>query len=132
MGTKSVLSDREDIKAVQEEEKMIFIFTVLSQSLNEEILSEVLPDDGFELTVQQKIKLRQICSKFNIKIVDDFDGGVDIFVQGQLIARWFKPWVVLRVDPKEPDRNKRFHAEIQMKWWLISEENNGQEDSDIS
>jgi hypothetical protein len=125
VGQSEILVSREDVKTVQEEQKVQFVFSVLSQFVPEEMLEPVLPQDGFEITVQQKIRLREICHKFKTRVVEDFGGEVEILVsengKEKLVAHWYKPWVVLKRDLTESDPSKQFYAEIKFKWWLISE-----------
>ncbi len=44
-----------------------------------------------DLSVEDKIKLRGILSTYNIKTIDDSDGHLQMFVDGELIAEWNKP-----------------------------------------
>ncbi len=125
MGHSECLVNREDVKSVTEEQKVQFIFLVLSDFIRADLLEPVLPQDGVEITVQQKMLLRQLCSQFKVRIIEDFGGEVEIVVgekgKEKRVAQWYKPWVALKQDITESDPDKRFYAEIQFKWWLISE-----------
>lgn len=119
---KLVLSNREDIRKIEEEERIIFIRSIL-QSMDIP-LDNCFPEEDVdeEWTVEHKINLRKILSEFKIDLVDDFGGGIKIFVDKDLIAEWFKPYFVLKTDLSEPNPKNRLFAEIHFRSWSLFEE----------
>lgn len=122
------LADREDLRKVEEEWQLEFVFYVLSNiGVPEEILAECFPADEEELTVEHKIKLRSYMKTFDITIVDDRDHGLTIYVEQTLIAKWNKCRFVLKQDYMTVDPSKRLYVEIHADMWTIFDEE-GQDD----
>jgi hypothetical protein len=120
MGQRSIFLDREDYKKIEEEERDIFIKGVL-----EAIgipLKDVWPD--ISLTVEQKIKLRDLLNKLEVEIIDDADRGYKIYHDNELLAEWFKPKFILREDKKARTLSKRLFYEMVIKTWSVFEEKN--------
>jgi hypothetical protein len=112
---RSIYLDREDAKAVEEEERNLFIKSVL-----EEIhipLQDVWPD--ILLTVEQKIKLRDFLSKLDIEIIDDGDRGYEIYNNNNLLGKWEKPKFILREDKQARTLKKRLFYEMIINTWSI-------------
>jgi len=112
---RSVYLDREDAKAVEEEERNLFIKSVL-----EEVgvpLGDVWPD--ISLTVEQKIKLRGLLEKLEIEIIDDGDRGYEIYHNNTQLGRWGKPKFILREDNKARTLNKRLFFEMVINTWSV-------------
>lgn len=136
MGEGVIICDREDIRTVEAEEQLSFVFSVL-ESIGipeEELLACTPEDDG--LTVEKKILLRDLCKHFKITLLDDMDRGLKIYVeiaiedsektQQMLVAEWKKPWFVLKIDSSSIDRTKRYYAELHTNWWIMQEDQNEQ------
>lgn len=125
MKYKILLSKNENTKEVEEEEKSKFIRNVLENM--------GLPVDEFwtnterALTVEERIKLRKILSAYNILIIDDLDGHLQIFVENDLVAEWNKCTYVLKRDLREIDPNKRIYFEMNVHCWSVFEEDNEKE-----
>jgi len=112
---RSIYIDREDSKESEEEERNLFIKSVL-----EEVgvpLEDVWPD--ILLTVDKKIKLRDLLNKLEIEIIEDGDRGYEIYHQNNMLAKWFKPRFLLREDKKAKTLNKRFYYEMVVNTWSI-------------
>lgn len=125
MARKIIQADREDLRTVETEEQYIFIFDILAQcGIPIEELEPCLPVD--EITVSQRMALRKLCTQYNVTISDDFDGGIKIYVNDDVIAEWKKPHIVLRTDPSAKDRTKRLYIEIHCSWWSLFEEQDEQ------
>lgn len=118
---KLVLANREDIRKIEELERIDFIRSIL---LSMEIpIENCFPkNEEDEWSTENKIELRKILSKFKIDLVDDFDGGIKIFVDKEAIAEWFKPSFVLKTDLSEPNPKNKLYAEIHLKSWSLFEE----------
>lgn len=112
---RSIYIDKEDASKVEQEERNIFLRSIL-----EEIgvpLEDVWPD--IELTVERKIKLRNLLGKLDIEIVDDGDRGYQIWHEKNKLAEWFKPRFILRQDIEAKTFSKRFYYEMVIKTWSI-------------
>ena len=112
---RSVYLDREDARAVEEEERNLFIKNVL-----EEVgvpLEDVWPD--ISLTVEQKIRLRELLGKLEIEIIDDGDRGYTIYHNNTKLGIWDKPKFILREDNKARTLNKRLFFEMVINTWSV-------------
>jgi hypothetical protein len=114
---RSIYLDREDAKAVEEEECNLFLRGVL-----EEIgvpLEDVWPD--ILLTVGQKIKLRDLLAKLDIEIISNGDRGYEIYNGDILLAKWHKPKFILRDDKKARSQSKRLYYEMVINTFSVFE-----------
>lgn len=108
---RSVYLDREDAKAIEEEERNLFLRGVLEQIGVP--LDDIWPD--ILLTVEQKRNLRVLLDKLEVEIVDNGDRGYEIYHQDTLLAKWYKPKFILREDKKPRNRNKRLYFEMVIR-----------------
>jgi hypothetical protein len=109
MNETSIYINREDATKVEAEERDIYIKSIL-EGMGVP-LDDVWPDT--HLTVEQKIKLRELLSKLDLEIVEDGDRGYRVYSEGDLLAEWFKPRFVLRKDESaRSNRNKLFYEMI--------------------
>jgi hypothetical protein len=115
-----LLDKNEDTRKVEEEEKSKFI---------RNILGEIgLPVDEFwvnpekTLDVHEKIKLRQILNAYNIIIIDDLGGEMQIYVDNDLVAEWKKSSYKLKKDLRQINPNKRLYLEMKIDCWSIFEQ----------
>ncbi len=114
---RSIYLDREDSKSVEEEERNLFIKSILSEVGVP--LEDVWPD--ISLNVEQKIKLRALLEKLGIEIINDGDRGSEIYYQNNLLAKWNKPTFLLREDKKAKNLNKRLYFEMVISTWSVFE-----------
>lgn len=115
-----ILINRNDIRSSEIEEQNRFIFSTLERAGVD--LSELdLPED-LNLSVEDKIKLRSFLNKFEIKIINQVDGEVTLYVQHQPIAKWFKPKFVLKQDPNALERSERMYVEMHTNTWTVFDE----------
>jgi hypothetical protein len=115
---RSVYLDREDAQAIEEEERNIFLRSVL-----EEVgvpLEDIWPD--ISLTIEQKIKLRDLLAKLDIEIINDGDRGYQIYHQNTKLGEWFKPRFILREDKGARTLSKKLFYEMVVKTWTVFEE----------
>lgn len=114
---RSIYLDRDDAKVVEEEERNLFIKSVL-----EEVgvpLDDVWPD--ISITVEQKIKLRSLLEKLEIEIIDDGDRGCEIYHNNTKLGQWNKPKFILREDNKARNVHKRYFFEMVINTWSVFE-----------
>lgn len=124
---KIIFINREDYRNVISTQQYDFIVWVLETMLGPDELKESFPEEGFDaVTVQHRIQLRKLCDKFNISIVDDKNNGLKIYVDKTLVGEWKKPWSIMKKDLEELDSSKCLFLEVHLDWWVIFEEDNGQ------
>ncbi len=114
-----LLNYDEDTRQVEEEEKSKFIKNILVQI--------GLPVDEFwtsdkPLSVRERIKLREILSAYNIVIIDDLDGHMQIFVENDLVAEWNKCSYKLKRDLRQIDPKKKLFLEMTIDAWSVFED----------
>jgi hypothetical protein len=121
---RSVYLDRGDEKIVEEEERNLFLKGVLEQVGVP--LDDVWPD--ISLTVEEKIKLRDLLGKLEIEIVDNGDRGYEVYYQDTKLAQWFKPKFIMRKDIKARTLTKKLYYEMIINTWSVfdQEENNNE------
>ena len=110
-----ILLDRgENTKKVEEQEQARFVKSVL-----EALEAPIEFDPDSELSFDDKKKFRQALRNYNISIITDHDGGLEIFVERELIAKWHKCKYKLKEDRHEIDRSKRLFWEMTVDCWTI-------------
>lgn len=126
-----LLNHNENIQQVEVEEKSRFLHGLLHQMFEDvpDVVSkieEIWIDDS-PLTVPQKIKMRGFMSTYNIQVIDDCDGRMRIFVEGELIGEWLKCKYKLRKDVSQIDPRKQLFLEMTVNCWSVFESPETQE-----
>jgi hypothetical protein len=114
-----LLDYNENTRQVEDEEKQRFL-----KSLLEEMgvpVQEIWADNAL-LSAEDKIKLRSFLNTYNVLVIDDFDGGLKIFVDNEMIGEWKKCNYVLKKDLSQLDKKKRLYLEMQVDCWTIFEQ----------
>lgn len=112
-----LLDKEENTRRVEEEEKSKFIRYVLEQM--------GIPVDEFWtnpesiLTVEEKIKLREILHAYNVIIIDSLDGHLQMYVENDLVAEWHKPYYKLKTDLRQINPYKRLYLEMNLEFWSV-------------
>jgi len=114
-----LLNYNESTKQVEEEEKARYLRGILEQMGVP--IEEFWPSDG-PLSVQQRIKLRGILATYSIQVIDDLDGHMQIYVEGEKVAEWFKCTYKLKRDLREIDPRKQLYLEMEVNTWSLFEE----------
>lgn len=114
--------NREDIRQVEAEEQYNFVREVL-KCINLP-LEECYPASGLfeDFTLEYKLKLRQVLSSFGVIILDDRDGGIEIYIdkppiRNHLVAKWNKCTFELREDLSTINPRNRIYAVIYIDYW---------------
>lgn len=115
-----LLNHNENTKQVEAEEKSKFLKDLLEKMGIE--ISEFWDDDTILLSVDQKIKLRNILTTYAIKVIDDLDGHMQIFVENELVGEWNKCTYKLKQDLSEIDKKKQFFLEMEVNCWTLFEQ----------
>lgn len=103
-----------DLQSTIEEQKYSFIIEILN-AINLP-LNDCFPDSGnySDLSLEHKIKLRQILGKNNISIIDDRLGGIKIYLNSNtLIAEWKKPLFEI----KENLSDRKLYYILHIDYW---------------
>lgn len=113
-----LLNANEDTRKVEEEEKSRFIKGIIDLM---GIPLEGIWNDDEELSLEKRMKLREIFSSYNVKIIDYHDGTLEIYVDNDLIAEWKKCEYVLKRDIAAIDPTKKLYLEMKINYWSIFE-----------
>ncbi len=97
------------------------------------VLSSIgLPTDDWAdpLSMDDLRRIRTELKSLDIDILDDTDGGIEIYYQGDLIAEFRRPQYILRENPRERDPRNRYYLEMHLKCRSVFDEqaNKSQED----
>jgi hypothetical protein len=118
----SIKVNREDIKSIVKEEQYLFTKNVLiaiGLPLENCFPNSDNPDD---ITIEHKIKLKEVLKKWGVLVLDDRDGKIEIYItdnvkEHKLIARWNKCKYELRQDLAAIDPKRKIYAVIHIDYW---------------
>lgn len=113
-----ILCNIDNAKEVETEERDLFVKGILEEMGVP--LEEVWPET--HLNLEQKIQLRKLLGKFNIIILDNRDGSMEIYVDNYKVATWHKPRYILKTDRKAIERTKKLYYEMILKAESVFEE----------
>jgi hypothetical protein len=117
-----LLSYNENTHQVEEEEKARFLRGILVTCFeNTDVSSQIekiWESEGL-LSAAQKVKLRGILATYGIQVIDDFDGHMQIYLENELIAEWYKCTYKLRRDLRAIDPRKRVYLEMEVNCWSV-------------
>jgi hypothetical protein len=119
-----LLNHSENTKQVEEEEKTRFLRSILEQ-MGVPIQEFWTTDSA--LSVEQRIKLRGILATYGIQVIDDLDGTMQVYVEGERVAEWYKCTYKLKRDLRELDPRKQLYLEMEVNCWSLFEEADSQE-----
>ncbi len=108
-----------DVKLESQQEQNRFLRNLLDQMGVP--IHEIWTSDGL-LSIEQKIKLRQTLTTYNIQVIDDLDGHMQVYVETQLVGEWHKCTYKLKRDLRELDPKKQLFIEMQVNCWSLFEE----------
>lgn len=120
-----LLNYNEDTRQVEEEEKARFLRGILEACFdNTEAgnqIAAIWNTDGV-LSAPQKVKLRGILATYGLQVIDDLDGHMQIYLENELIAEWFKCTYKLKRDLRVIDPHKRVYLEMNVNCWSVFDE----------
>lgn len=125
-----LLSYNEDTHQVEEEEKARFLRGILLASFeNTDVSSQIenIWESDSPLSAPQKVKLRGILATYGIQVIDDLDGHMQIYLENELIAEWFKCTYKLRRDLRVRDPRQRAYIEMEVNCWSVFDDKEEQE-----
>jgi len=118
-----LLNHSENTQQVEQEEKNRFLQSLLEQMFesNLEVLSQIVEiwNSANILTPEQKVKVRTILDTYNIQVMDDNDGEMKIYVEGELMGQFFKPSYKLKRDYSQLNRKKQLYLEMTINCWSV-------------
>jgi hypothetical protein len=114
-----LLNYDDNTQQVEDEEKTRFLKTMLEQ-MGVPITDFWTADTS--LTVNQKIKLRGILATYAIQVIDDLDGNMQVYVEGEKVGEWHKCTYKLKRDLRQLDPRKQLYLEMEVDCWTIFEE----------
>jgi hypothetical protein len=114
-----LLNYNENLRKVEEEEKNRFLYGILDQM--------GVPIDEFwnaseTLNVAQKIKLRNTLSAYDVHVLDDHEGRLEVYVENELVGTWDKCFYKLKKDLRALDPKKKLYFEMEVNYWSIFED----------
>jgi hypothetical protein len=115
-----LLNYDDNIKQIEEEEQNKFLRNLFIQL---ELPVEDLWEDGNFLSIDQRIKLRAILKNYNIQIINDLDGTLQIYIDREEIATWNKPLYFLKRDMSQLDPRKQLYLEMHISYKSVFENN---------
>lgn len=125
-----LLNYNEDTRRVEDEEKARFLRGILLASFeNTDVSSQIESIWNSEAPLQaaQKVKLRGILATYQIQVIDDFDGHMQIYLEDELIAEWHKCTYKLKRDLRALDPRKRVYLEMEVNCWSVFDDKEEQE-----
>ncbi len=103
-----ILVNRSEATKVENEEKINWVMNVLE--------TMGIPIDNWlkEPTMDNLRQIRSDLRKLDIDIIDDSNGGIEIYFQGKLLGEWRRPNYVLKEDVQERNRDYRYYLEMHL------------------
>lgn len=114
-----LLDNNENTKQVEEEEKTKFLKNLLDQI---GVPTNEFWTDEITLSIEQRIKLRNVLKSYSIQVIDDSDGDLKVYVENKLIGHFHKSTYKLRRDFSQLDHRKQIYIEMNVESWTIFEE----------
>ena len=114
-----LLNYNENTRQVEEEEKTRYLKDILERMGLP--IQEFWTTDN-SLSIDQRIKLRDILVTYGIQVIDDLDGNMQIYVEGEKVAEWFKSSYKLKRDLRQVDPRKQLYLEMYVECWSLFEE----------
>lgn len=119
MKYKLLLSHNENTRKVEDEEKTKFLKYILEETGLP--IQDFWTSDG-SLSIAQRMQLREILSNYDIQVIDSLDGLLQIYMNNEIVAEFFKPKYTLKMDLRQVDPRKRPYMEMEVSFWSLFEE----------
>jgi len=111
-----LLNYNENTKQVEELEKTNFLYSVLEQ------MGVPLDEVGMpsaSLSIDQRIKLRELLGNYSIQVIDDNDGHMRIHMGEELVGEWNKCTYKIKRDLSQLDPRKQLYLEMYINCWSL-------------
>lgn len=113
-----LLNSNENTRQVEEEEKNRFVQHIL-QTIGLP-LDDIWDNEG-NLSLEGKIKLRNLLNVYGVQLIGTSDGELQIFAEGEMIAEWKKPTYILKRDLSQIDPKKKLYLQMHVNYYSIFE-----------
>jgi len=113
-----LLNHNDNTSLIEREERYRFLANILSEM---GIPIEDIWDEGLDLSVEKRIRLKETLSSYNIDLIEMVDGSMSLYLDGQLIASWERPEYVLKKDYSAIDPRKCLYLEMRVSCSSIFE-----------
>ena len=122
MNKTTILVSREEAKKQVELLMYQWCYSVITETGAE--FGDEIPEDGNpeNLTILQRAKMRKTLSDNKIFILDNKDEILEIYVEGELIAKWEKPYYKLHYDRTKINPKERYYSEVEISFWSVFDE----------
>lgn len=111
-----LLNSNENTDQVEDEEKTRFVRSILEML---ELPVDDLWEENGDLSIESKIKFRNVLTTYNIQVIDSTEGVLQIYCDGELIGKWEKCEYILKRDLKQKDPAKKLYLEMKTDYWSI-------------
>lgn len=120
--TYTVLLDANaDLKQQEAEQKAEFIRSILEAL---DIRPDFWPPEESVLSVENRVKLRELLRQNELIIVESVDGALEIYLERDKIAEWRKPKYIRKIDASQRDPKKKIYLEMHVTCSSVWEEPN--------
>jgi len=118
-----LLNHSENTRQVEDEEKSRFLRGLLEQTFEGTPsvvaqITEIWGNDSV-LSPAQKVKMREIMNTYHIQVIDNLDGHLKVFADGELIGEWFKCKYKMKKDSAQMDPKKQLYLEMEVNCWSV-------------
>lgn len=114
-----LLNYNENTRQVENEERDNFLYSLL-EKMGLPIAD--IWNSGEPLEISQKIKLRELLTTYNVQVIDEADGHMQVFVDRELVGEWNKCTYKLKKDLQQLDRKKQLYLEMTTDCWSVFDE----------
>lgn len=111
-----ILANLSDFQSVVDEERYNFSRHILNEI---GLPIDCMPEDPAEFDRDNKIAYRGLLVQYNVKAIEDRDGGLKIYHENDLLGEWKKPFYIRRVDRNQLDPTDRIYLEIHLEFYSV-------------
>ena len=120
-----LLSHNEDTRKVENEEKNRFLRDLLAQMGVP--IDDLYPEDNSLLSVDQRIKLKNLLAAYSVQLIESHDGDLQVFVENEKVGEFYKPTYVLKRDISQKDKKKQLYLEMMIHFDSVFDEPVGEQ-----
>jgi hypothetical protein len=109
-------------RAIEQEEKARFLRATLEQvGVDTTEFWTYNEGDPLPFSVDMRENLRKVYEHYNIQVLDQEDGSIEIYVDGSQVAKWSVIQYILKPDLEQLDPRKRVYLEAKYATQLFIE-----------
>jgi hypothetical protein len=117
-----LLSHNENTKKIEDEEKTRYLLGILEQ-MELPVQDHLSVEEDGVLSIDQRIKLRGLLRSYGVQVIDNLDGQMCVYVEGEKVASFEKPTYKLKRDYSQLDPRKQLYLEMTIECNSVFEEN---------